>query len=222
MKIVLLGPPGAGKGTLSKLIKDRLKVPHISTGDILREEIAQNSLLGLKAKFYMDQGELVADDLVIELIENKLSDPAIQLQGYMLDGFPRNRQQAQTLEDILISIGQPLEFALNLTASLPMILMRLTGRRVCKQCATLYHLTRRPSKKFGVCDLCGGELYQRADDNEETIRHRMNIYHQNTQPMIDYYESKKKLKTLDGDLDPEILFETLLKMLDEDKKINHH
>ena len=222
MKIVLLGPPGAGKGTLAKIIKDQLKVPHISTGDILREEITRQSDLGVKAKSYMDKGELVPDDLVIALIEKKLSDPAIKSQGYMLDGFPRNRNQAEALEKILNRIGQPLDFALYMTASLPMILRRLGGRRVCKQCGTPYHLTNRPSKKEGVCDLCGAALYQRADDNEETIRKRMDVYLKSTQPMLDYYQAQSKLRTFDGDLETEEVFEILLKMLHEDKKADTH
>jgi len=222
MKIVLLGPPGAGKGTLAKIIKDQLNVPHISTGDILREEIARQSGLGLKAKSCVDKGELVPDDLVIALIEKKLSDPAIKSKGHMLDGFPRNKNQAEALEKILNRIGQPLDFALYMTASLPMILRRLSGRRVCKQCGAVYHLTNRPAKQEGVCDLCGGPLYQRVDDNEGTIRKRMDVYLKSTQPMLDYYQAKGKLKTFDGDLETEEIFEILLKMLHEDTKVDHH
>lgn len=222
MKIVLLGPPGAGKGTLAKIVKDQLKVPHISTGDILREEIARQSGLGLKVKSYMDKGELVPDDLVIALIEKKLSDPAIKSKGYMLDGFPRNTHQAQTLGKILENIGQPLDFALYMTASLAVILRRLSGRRVCKQCGTVYHLTNRPAKQEGVCDLCGAVLYQRADDNEETIRKRMDVYWESTRPMLDYYQTQDKLRTFDGDLETEEVFEILLKMLHEDTKVDHH
>ena len=222
MKIVLLGPPGAGKGTLAKIIKDQLNVPHISTGDILREEIARQSGLGLKVKSCVDKGELVPDDLVIALIEKKLSDPAIKSKGHMLDGFPRNKNQAEALEKILNRIGQPLDFALYMTASLPMILRRLSGRRVCKQCGAVYHLTNRPAKQEGVCDLCGGPLYQRVDDNEGTIRKRMDVYLKNTQPMLDYYQAKGKLKTFDGDLETEEIFEILLKMLHEDTKVDHH
>ncbi len=222
MKIVLLGPPGAGKGTFANLIKKKLKIPHISTGDMLREEIAKESDLGRIAKIYMDKGELAPDDLVIKLIERRLSDPETHVSGYMLDGFPRNKVQAEALEKILDRIEQSLDFALNMTASLPMILRRLTARRVCQKCAVPYHLKNRPPKQEGICDLCGGTLYQRVDDNEGTIRNRLDVYARTTEPMVEFYRAKGKLKTLNGDLEPEDLFQLLLKILNEDKKINHH
>ncbi|MCA9408915.1 MAG: adenylate kinase [Candidatus Omnitrophica bacterium] len=222
MKIVLLGPPGAGKGTLAGLLKSSLGVFHVSTGDILREEMKADSPLGQETKNYVEKGQLVPDELVTRLVKNKLSDHQLLDKGYLLDGFPRTKAQAEELDKILAEINQPIDFALYMEATLPMILRRLTGRRVCKNCGAVFHLTNRPSKKEGICDVCNGALYQRSDDNEETIRNRMDVYLKNTKPIVDYYETQGKLKKVDGDKESEELQESLMQILDETESNNHH
>ncbi len=222
MKLVLLGPPGAGKGTLAALLKKSLKLIHISTGDILREEMKEDTPIGREAKRFIDKGELVPDDLVIRLIENKLNSDKRVEHGYMLDGFPRTRKQAEDLDRILGQIRQPLDYALYMESTLPVIIQRLGGRRVCKNCGALYHVLNKPPKKEKTCDLCGGELYQRADDNEATIRTRMDVYLKSTKPVIDYYQAQDKLKTLNGDKDSEEVQTVLMQIFHEDHKLNKH
>jgi adenylate kinase len=197
-----MGAPGAGKGTLAGLLKDKLGIMHISTGDLLRVELKNNSPIGQEAKRYMDSGALVPDELVIRLIEKAISCPEAQ-NGFMLDGFPRNKNQAQVLDEILSKIGQPIDKAVYMEASLPVVVQRLTGRRVCKNCGALYHIKNKPPKQSEICDICGGPLYQRADDNEETIKKRMDVYLESTMPMIDYYKEQGKLVQLDADQDSE-------------------
>ena len=209
MKIVLLGPPGAGKGSLAGLLKDKFQLAHISTGDMLREEIKTGSALGNEIKALIEKGALVPDELVTKLVEQRVS----RVSDYMLDGYPRTVAQAQALDQILTRLGKPLDFALTMDADLNIILKRLTGRRVCRKCGALYHLTNKPSKQAGVCDACGGETYQRGDDNEETIRKRMQIYAESTEPIIDYYAKQDKLKTVDGNKETVDLCNELVQML---------
>ena len=220
MRLVLLGPPGAGKGTLAALLKKSLKVRHISTGDILREEMKNNSALGQEAKKYIDNGELVPDEVVTKLIESKLTANDRVDGGYMLDGFPRTKKQAEALDRILKKIHRPLDYALYLESTLPVIIQRLTGRRVCRGCVALFHVKNRPPRREGICDECGGILYQRADDNAETIKTRMEVYLKNTQPIIAYYEAQGKLKNVDADKDSEELQAILMKTFDEGHKLN--
>ncbi|OGX36930.1 MAG: adenylate kinase [Omnitrophica WOR_2 bacterium RIFCSPLOWO2_12_FULL_50_9] len=220
MRLVLLGPPGAGKGTLAALLKKSLKVRHISTGDILREEMKNNSALGQEAKKYIDNGELVPDEVVTKLIESKLTANDRVDGGYMLDGFPRTKKQAEALDRILKKIHRPLDYALYLESTLPVIIQRLTGRRVCRGCGALFHVKNRPPRREGICDECGGILYQRADDNAETIKTRMEVYLKNTQPIIAYYEAQGKLKNVDADKDSEELQAILMKTFDEGHKLN--
>ncbi len=220
MNIVLLGPPGAGKGTLASVLKDSLDLLHISTGDLLREEMKSGSDLGNKVKKFVNTGELVPDQIVIEMIKKKLTQKDLSSKGYMLDGFPRTTVQAENLDRILETIKLPIDFALYMEASLPVILQRLTGRRVCRKCGAISHIINRPSKVDGVCDLCEGELYQRADDTEETIRNRMLVYGEKTAPIIDYYAKQKKLITVSGDEDSHEILKTVIKLLNDGKQSN--
>jgi adenylate kinase len=215
MKLVLLGPPGAGKGTLAKLLKETLHIPHISTGDILREEIKNNTPLGKEVKQYIDNGKLVPDKIVTKLIEYKLTGSHLGDDGFMLDGFPRTKQQSEDLEKILNAVGKPLDYALYLETSLPVVIQRLTGRRICRNCGALFHIKNKPPQRDGVCDECGGEIYRRADDNEETIKTRMDVYLKNTKPIVDYYESIGKLKKVNADKDAQEVQEILMKIFDE-------
>ena len=213
MKIVLLGPPGAGKGTLATAIKDNLGLLHISTGDILREEMKNNTPLGQEAKRYVESGGLVPDELVTRLIKNKLENDPKAKKGFLMDGFPRTLKQAEDLDKILEDLKMPVESTLCLEASLNIILQRLTGRRVCKSCGAVYHVKNMPSKKEGICDKCGGVLYQRTDDNEATITNRMKVYMQSTKPIIEYYTTQGKLKVLNADKEAQEVKELALKSL---------
>ena len=222
MRLVLLGPPGAGKGTLAALLKESLKLVHISTGDMLREEMKKETPIGQEAKKFIEKGELVPDEFVIRLIEKKLTSGKHVEHGYMLDGFPRTRKQAEDLDRILGQIQQPLDYVLYMESTLPVIIQRLGGRRVCRNCGALYHIRNKPPKKEKTCDLCGGEVYQRADDNETTIRTRMDVYLKSTRPVIDYYKVQGRLKELDGDKDSEEVQAVLMQIFHEDHKFNKH
>jgi adenylate kinase len=200
MRVILLGPPGAGKGSLAYVLKEKYHLSHISTGDMLREETKKATALGLEIKDLIAKGALVPDELVTKLVAQRFQDPEL-IKGYMLDGFPRTAKQAQDLDGILIRAGAPLDFVLNIEAQPSLILSRLTGRRVCRKCGALFHVKNKPPRKDGVCDECGGELYQRTDDNAETIKARLGVYKTSTQPIIDYYAKQQKLKRLDGNLE---------------------
>jgi adenylate kinase len=184
---------------------------------MLREEMKRGSELGLQAKTIIESGSLVPDEMITRLVEQKVTEDKNLTKGYMLDGFPRTTQQAQDLDKILAKIKQPLDFVLCMNASLDLILTRLTGRRVCRKCGALFHLKNKPSIKPNLCDLCGGELYQRGDDNEETISKRMQVYNSSTKPIIDYYAAQGILKNFDGDKETKDLRDDLIKMINEDK-----
>lgn len=218
MRLVLLGPPGAGKGTLASFLKESLNILHISTGDILREEMKKGSPIGQEAKQYVESGQLVPDEVVTRLIEHKFATDNSIEQGYMLDGFPRTKAQAQDLDVILEKVNQPLDCALYLESSLEVIIQRLTGRRICRNCGDIYHTMNKPPKVDGVCDSCSGELYQRPDDNEETIRKRMDVYFESTTPIIEYYKEQGKLKTVDSDKEAQEVRDASMKILDEYRK----
>ena len=217
MRIVLLGPPGAGKGSLASLVKENLGLEHLSSGDMLREEMKKGSSLGLEIKALIEKGALVSDDMITKLVGQKVTGDLKASKGYFLDGFPRTTQQAKDLDVILAGIGQSIDFVLCMEASLDMILFRLAGRRTCRKCGAVYHIKNKPSKSTGICDVCGGELYQRSDDNEETIKKRMQVYESSTKPIIDYYAGQGKLKKIDGNKETSDLRDELVKILNEDK-----
>ena len=222
MRIVLLGPPGAGKGTLANLIKEKFNILHISTGDIFREEMKSQSKLGGEIKRYVESGKLVPDKIVTQIVKIKLLNDKETPKGYMLDGFPRTRTQAIELDRILARIRQPIAYAIYMEASLPVIIERLTGRRVCRDCGALYHIVNKPPKDDNRCDECDGEIYQRADDNEETIKTRMDVYLKKTTSIIQYYEGQNKLRTVDADHGSDHALNYLVKLLNEDSKANNN
>ena len=195
MHIILLGAPGAGKGTQAAYLRDEWGVAHISTGDILRSEVRQNSALGQEAQGYMERGELVPDDLIIRMMEGKLAELGA---GYILDGFPRTVAQAEALDDMLQRIGHKLDAVVNIQVPDPELIRRLTGRRVCPSCGAVFHVDTMKPKAEGICDLCGTELVQRKDDQIDAITNRLEVYRAQTQPLIAYYETRKKLVTIDG------------------------
>lgn len=198
MNIVLLGAPGAGKGTQAEKMIETWGLPHISTGDILRKAVAEGTPLGLQAKGYMDAGELVPDLVVIGLVKSRLQEPDAE-KGFILDGFPRTVEQAEALDRELTSVGRDLDAAISIDVDRDVIVERLTSRRTCRSCGKIYSLISDPPSDPGTCDACGGELYQRDDDTEETVRNRLAVYDRSTAPLVDYYRSKGILHEIDGD-----------------------
>jgi adenylate kinase len=197
MRLILLGPPGAGKGTQSKLLTEKYKIQQISTGDILRQAVKDKTELGLKAKSYMDQGKLVTDDIVIGIIKERL-DQQDCLPGFILDGFPRTIQQAEALAQALDQMKNDVDHVIDIEVDYNILFERLTGRWTCKECGEGYHKTTNSPKKEGICDKCGGELYQRNDDKEDTIKKRIEVYKKETEPLKDYYRNHGKLITIKG------------------------
>lgn len=208
MRLIFLGPPGAGKGTQAHVIAERFAIPHISSGDILREAVKLNSPIGQQAKSYMEKGELVPDDIVIRMVVERLGRPDIA-NGFILDGFPRTKPQAVSLDEELQRIGRAIDFVIYFNTTAKKSVERLSGRRVCKGCGTNYHTVTIKPKKEGICDKCGSELFQRKDDNEETVKNRLVVYQNQTADLIGYYESHKILKTVSGDLDVQDVFSEL-------------
>ncbi len=212
MNIIMLGPPGAGKGTQAKMMVERLSIPQISTGDMLRAAVKEGTELGKKAKEYMDSGKLVPDEVVIGIVKERLAQSDCD-RGFILDGFPRTIPQAEALDKVLGELGKKIEYVINVAVPNEELLSRLTGRRTCKKCGAMYHVVFNPPKKEGVCDKCGGELYQRDDDKEDTIRQRLKVYEDQTAPLIKYYRKKGVLYDVDGTGSiPEIL-QDILKVL---------
>lgn len=197
MKLIILGPPGAGKGTQAEGIVNRYGVVHISTGDIFRANLKASTPLGVRAKEYMDKGLLVPDELTVEMVKDRLAQPDCEA-GYMLDGFPRTIAQAEALDKMLAESGDSLDCALAIIVDYSALTERIVGRRICRKCAATYHVKFNPPAKEGVCDKCGGELYQRDDDKEETVVTRLAEYDEKTQPLIEYYRGKGILATVDG------------------------
>lgn len=200
MNLVLLGPPGAGKGTQAKVLSKDLELPHISTGDMLRDAVGKNMPLGKKAKEYMVKGALVPDKLVIDIVKDRLTNDDVR-NGFILDGFPRTLEQAGMLDATLSKINKKLDMVLYFKTSLDTSIARLSGRRVCRKCGANFHIKNIQPKKDGVCDYCQGELYQRKDDTEETVRRRWSVYMNETTPLIDYYKKTGLLEDVSGDLD---------------------
>lgn len=214
MKIIMLGAPGAGKGTQAKRIADKYDIPHISTGDIFRANIKNGTELGTKAKSYMDQGLLVPDELVVDLVVDRVKHEDC-VKGYVLDGFPRTIPQAEALDTALAAIHEKMDFAINVEVPDENIVDRMSGRRACVGCGGTYHTKYIPTKVEGICDTCGGTLILREDDKPETVKKRLDIYHEQTQPLIDYYTGKGILKEVDGTVDMAVVFDAIVKILGE-------
>ena len=212
MKIVMLGAPGAGKGTQAKMIADKYGIPHISTGDIFRANIKNGTELGKKAKEYMDQGLLVPDELTCDLVVDRIAQPDAA-KGYVLDGFPRTIPQAEALTNALKARGESIDFAIDVDVPDENIVNRMGGRRACLACGATYHIVFNAPKKEGICDVCGKELVLRDDDKPETVQKRLDVYHAQTQPLIDYYTKAGVLKTVDGTQDIDKVFEDITKIL---------
>ena len=213
MKIIMLGAPGAGKGTQAKMIAERYDIPHISTGDIFRANIKEGTELGKKAKMYMDKGELVPDELVVDLVVDRLTKDDAK-KGYVLDGFPRTIPQAEALDNALSGMNDSIDHAIDVDVPDENIIARMSGRRACVACGGTYHIVHIPPKKEGICDVCGGELILRDDDKPETVKNRLTVYHDQTQPLIDYYNKKNVLKTIDGTKDMMEVFNDIVDILE--------
>ena len=197
MKFILMGPPGAGKGTQAEKLVDLYQIPHISTGDMFRKAQKDGTELGLKAKSYMDQGQLVPDEVTVGIVKERLAEADCK-EGFLLDGFPRTVQQADALDTILAELDMALDCVVNIEVDKAFLVDRLTGRRVCRTCGATYHIANKAPKVEGVCDKCGGELYQRGDDTIETVSNRLDVYAAQTAPLIDYYKSKGIMSSIDG------------------------
>ena len=214
MKIIMLGAPGAGKGTQAKKIAEKYSIPHISTGDIFRANIKNGTELGMKAKTFMDQGLLVPDELVVDLVVDRVQQDDCA-NGYVLDGFPRTIPQAEALDNALSALGQKMDYAINVEVPDENIVNRMGGRRACVGCGATYHLVYAPTKVENVCDNCQGELILREDDKPETVQKRLNVYHEQTQPLIDYYTGKEIMVEVDGTIDINDVFQAIVDILGE-------
>lgn len=212
MNILIMGPAGAGKGTMSDLIVKEYDIPHISTGDMLRENVSGNTPLGQEAKSYMDAGHLVPDDVINAMVEKRLQEPDCQ-KGYLLDGYPRTLVQARAFEQIAQKIGRPVECVIALGVDIEVLKERITGRRICPKCGAIYHIHNKPSKTEGVCDVCGSNLVQRKDDTVEQLMVRMDEYDRNTKPVIDFYRENGKTVEIEAGRPAEQVFEDVKKAL---------
>lgn len=213
MKIIMLGAPGAGKGTQAKMIADKFGIPHISTGDIFRANIKNGTELGTKAKEYMDQGLLVPDELTCDLVVDRISQDDCK-NGFILDGFPRTIPQAECLTNALKERDDSMDYAVNVHVPDENIITRMSGRRACLNCGATYHIVNIPTKVEGICDRCGSEVVLRADDEPETVKKRLDVYHDQTQPLIEYYENQGILRTVDGTQPMQTVFEDIVKLLE--------
>ena len=212
MKIIMLGAPGAGKGTQAQMIAEKFGIPHISTGDIFRANIKNGTELGKKAKEFMDKGLLVPDELTVQLLLDRVANEDCK-DGYVLDGFPRTIPQADVLDSELTKLGDKVDFAVNVDVPDENIVRRMSGRRACLKCGATYHIEHIPPKTEGICDKCGSELVQREDDKPETVQNRLSVYHEQNQPLIDYYDKKNILRTVDGTKDMQEVFNEIVNIL---------
>ncbi|MFD3261778.1 adenylate kinase [Paenibacillus lentus] len=212
MNILFMGPPGAGKGTQAEAIVNEFGIPHISTGDAFRLAIKQGTPVGLKAKEYIDQGLLVPDDVTVGIVRERLQQSDCE-KGFLLDGFPRTLSQAEALEELLSELNRKLTHVINLKVDRNKLLARLTGRRICKSCGSTYHVIFNPPKQEGVCDKCGGELYQRSDDNEESVGTRLDEYINKTAPLLQFYEEKGLLREIDGEQEIDTVTKEIVSLL---------
>lgn len=213
MKIIMLGAPGAGKGTQAHMIAEKYHLPHVSTGDIFRANIKNGTELGKEAKGYMDRGELVPDELTVRILLDRVAQEDCK-NGYILDGFPRNIPQAEVLEKELEKLGEKIDAAIDMEVPDESIIRRMSGRRACSSCGATYHIVNVPPKKEGICDVCGEALILRDDDKEETVQKRLDVYHEQPQPLIEFYTKKGILKTVDGTQDMMSVFQTITKILE--------
>ena len=214
MKIIMLGAPGAGKGTQAKKIAEKYQIPHISTGDIFRANIKGGTELGMKAKTFMDQGMLVPDEITIGMLMDRIGQEDC-INGYVLDGFPRTIPQAESLTKALAERGEKVDYAINVDVPAENIINRMSGRRACLGCGATYHITFNPPVKEGICDTCGQELVLRDDDKPETVKKRLDVYHQQTQPLIDYYKNAEVLAEVDGTQPMDAVFQGIVEILGE-------
>lgn len=213
MKIIMLGAPGAGKGTQARMIAAKYQIPHISTGDIFRANIKNGTELGMEAKKYMDQGQLVPDELTVKILLDRVAQPDCS-EGYVLDGFPRTIPQAEVLDNALDKLGDSIDFAIDVDVPDENIVRRMSGRRACLSCGATYHIEHIPPKQEGVCDACGQPLVLRDDDKPETVLKRLKVYHEQTQPLIDFYTKKGVLRSVDGTVDMNDVFEAIVNVLE--------
>ena len=212
MKIIMLGAPGAGKGTQAKMIAEKYSIPHVSTGDIFRANIKNGTELGKQAKEYMDAGKLVPDELTVKILLDRVAQDDCK-DGYVLDGFPRTIPQAEVLEDALNKLGDKIDYAINVDVPDENIVRRMSGRRACLKCGATYHIEHIPPKQEGICDTCGSELVLRDDDKPETVLNRLKVYHDQTQPLIDFYTERSVLKSVDGTKDMKEVFNDIIAIL---------
>jgi len=214
MRLILLGPPGAGKGTQASAIVKRYNIPHISTGDIFRMNIKENTPLGKEVKHYLDAGLLVPDELVVDIVKDRIKKSDCK-NGFLLDGYPRTINQAEVLDEELAKMGTKLDAAINIFLDTQLLIERAVGRRLCKNCGATYHIKFHPPKQQGICDECGGELYQRDDDKEETIKKRIEVYINQTKPLIEYYKNREILVNIDGSQSIENTFDQIINALEK-------
>jgi adenylate kinase len=216
MNIILLGPPGAGKGTQARVLAERIRLPHVSTGDLLRQNVSEGSELGRKAQEFMNKGELVPDGLVTRMLLARIEQADTE-KGFILDGYPRNLAQAKALDEDLKKRGHSINIVFYLDASEEVIIQRLSGRLVCSKCGANFHIKNMPPKVDMLCDKCGNTLYHRSDDNEDTIKNRLEVYRKESHPLIQYYEKEKKLQRILADKDPEVVLQEMLRLISDNR-----